>query len=194
MSAAGTDAVPDAADYVTRAADAADAADAGRTDAARVAAQLGRAPRNPWRVAVRCRWSRPAVIVSPSTLADGTPFPNLAWLTCPWLAEAVAAEESAGGAAADARRAAADPAFAAARTAADAAVRARRAAESGGRDACATVGIAGQRDPLGVKCLHAHVALALLGVADPVGEDVVSRVQRWCDDDRCAGLGSEGSE
>ncbi len=175
------------------AADAdADAADVA--DAARVAAQLGRIPRGPWRVAVRCRWGRPAVIVSPSRLSDGTPFPNLAWLTCPWLAESVAAEESAGGAAAFARRAAEAPEFAAALTAADATVREKRAVESGGIDACATVGIAGQRDPLGVKCLHAHVALALLGVADPVGEDVLSRVQRWCDDDRCAGLGLEGSE
>jgi len=182
----------DAVDDV--AAGAVEADDAPAADAARVAAQLGRAPRGPWRVGASCRWGRPAVIVSPSRLADGTPFPNLAWLTCPWLAESVAAEESAGGAAAFARRAAEEPAFAAALTAADAAVRDLRAAESGGADACATVGIAGQRDPLGVKCLHAHVALALLGVADPVGEDVLSRVQRWCDDDRCAGLGSEGSE
>jgi len=159
-----------------------------------VSAQLGRVPRGPWRVAVRCAWDRPAVIVSPSTLVDGTPFPNLAWLTCPWLTELVGAEESTGGAAAYARRAAEDPAFAAALVAADTDVRTRRAAESGGTDACATVGIAGQRDPLGVKCLHAHVALALLGVADPVGEDVLGRVQRWCDDDRCAGLGLEGIE
>ena len=167
---------------------------AAAADAARVAAQLGRVPRAPWRVAVRCCWDRPAVIVSPSTLADGTPFPNLAWLTCPWLSHLVAAEESAGGAVAFALRAAEEPAFGAALIAADATVRSLRAAESGGADACAVVGIAGQRDPLGVKCLHAHAALVLLGVADPVGEDVLSRVQRWCHDDRCAGLGSEGSE
>lgn len=173
------------------ASDAARATDPAR-DAVRVAAQLGRVPRDPWRVAVRCAWDRPAVIVSPSTLADGTPFPNLAWLTCPWLSELVAAEESAGGAAAFALRAAEEPAFAARLIAADATVRALRAAESGGVDVCASVGIAGQRDPLGVKCLHAHVALALLGLDDPVGEDVLSRVQRWCDDDRCTGLGSEG--
>jgi len=163
-------------------------------DVATVSAQLGRVPRDPWRVAIRCSWDRPAVIVSPSRLADGTPFPNLAWLTCPWLAEFASAEESEGGAAGYASRAAEDPAFAEALVVADAAVRDLRAAESGGDDACASVGIAGQRDPLGVKCLHAHVALALLGVDDPVGEDVLSRVQRWCDDDRCAGLGLEGTQ
>lgn len=176
------------------ATDTADSAAAASADAARVAAQLGRIPRDPWRVAVRCRWDRPAVIVSPSRLADGTPFPNLAWLTCPWLSEFASAEESAGATTAYATRAANDPAFAAALVATDASVRQSRAAESGGIDACATVGIAGQRDSLGVKCLHAHVALALLGISDPVGADVLARVERWCDDDRCAGLASEGNE
>jgi len=151
-------------------------------------------PREPWRVGARCRWDRAAVIVSPSTLADGTPFPNLAWLTCPWLLDLVAAEESLGGAAAYAAKAAEEPAFAEALRAADVRVRELRAAESGGVDGCCGVGIAGQRDPLGVKCLHAHVALALVGVADPVGTDLLSRVTRWCDDDRCARLCAEGTD
>ena len=162
-------------------------------DAARVTAQLGRGPRTPWRVAVRCAWNRPAVIISPSVLDDGTRFPNLAWLTCPWLVQKVAVEESAGAAAAYAQRAAEDPAFAASLRATDEIVRGLRAAESGGVDGCCAVGVAGQRDPLGVKCLHAHVALALLGVADPVGEDVLWRVERWCGDDRCAGIGAGGA-
>lgn len=102
--------------------------------------------------------------------------------------------ESAGGAASFARKAAEDPAFAAALHASDAAVRELRRAESGGVDAFDSVGIAGQKDPLGVKCLHAHVALALLGVDDPVGAEVLSHMQRWCDDDRCAPPGTEGSD
>lgn len=162
-------------------------------DGARVTAQLGRGPRTPWRVAVRCVWNRPAVIISPSVLEDGTRFPNLAWLTCPWLVQQIAVEESAGGAAAYAQQAAEDPAFAASLRVTDKIVRKLRAAESGGVDGCCAVGIAGQRDPLGVKCLHAHVALALVGVADPVGEDVLSRVARWCGDDRCAGIGAGGA-
>lgn len=160
-------------------------------DATRVSAQIGREPREPWRVGARCKWERPTVIISPATLNDGTPFPNLAWLTCPWLSDLIAAEESAGGAVSFASRAAADPAFAAALRTTDATVRELRETESGGVDGCAAVGIAGQRDPLGVKCLHAHVALALIGLADPVGEELLSRLRRWCDDDRCAGLGSE---
>jgi len=151
-----------------------------------VASQLGRAPREPWRVAASCSFGRPTAIVSPSRLADGTPFPTYAWLTCPHLAEQVAARESAGDVAAWAARAASDESLAAALRAVDARVRLLRATESGGVDACSTVGIAGQRDPLGVKCLHAHVALALVGAGDPVGEVFLASVERECDDDRCA--------
>ena len=158
-----------------------------------VALQLGRAPRGPWRVAARCGFGRPTAIISPSRLSDGTPFPTYAWLTCPWLAERVSAEESAGGAAAFALRAAADPAFAAALRAADQRVRQLRVAESGGTDECASVGLAGQRDPLGVKCLHAHVALALVGVADPVGEELLGRIPRTCPDDRCEALAARAA-
>ena len=160
----------------------------GPGEAKLVASQLGRPPREPWCVASRCRFGRAAAIVSPSRLAGGTPFPTYAWLTCPHLAEQVAALESTGGVAGFAARAASDESLAAALRAVDARVRDLRAAESGGVDACSTVGIAGQRDPLGVKCLHAHVALALVGAGDPIGEEVLAGVTRECDDDRCAAL------
>lgn len=68
----------------------------------------------------------------------------------------------------------------------DALVREARAAESGGTDACAAVGVAGQRDPLGVKCLHAHVALALAGMDDPIGTELLGRWGETCADERCA--------
>jgi hypothetical protein len=117
------------------------------------------------------------VIASPSRLDDGTPFPSLFWLTCPWLAERVSALESGGGAAQWARRVSEDPVLADAVKAADAAVRALRSDESRGEDECANVVLAGQSDPLGVKCLHAHVALALAGVPDLIGEEVVSDIR-----------------
>ena len=153
-----------------------------------VAAQLGRAPREPWRVAARCSYGYPTAIVSPSRLADGSPFPTFAWLTCPWLLDFAAAEESEGGAARWARRAADDAGTADALRAVDAEVREMRAAESGGADACEGVGVAGQRDPLGVKCLHAHIALALVGLDDPVGAGELGKIQRECPDGRCAAL------
>jgi len=41
-----------------------------------VAWQLGRPPREPWRVCVRCEFGYPQVIASPSRLDDGKPFPH----------------------------------------------------------------------------------------------------------------------
>jgi len=157
-------------------------------DSALVAAQIGRSPRPPFRVAALCRFGRPTVIVSPSRLEDGTPFPTFAWLVCPHLGEGVSAMESGGAAARFSARAASDESLAGALRALDARVRDLRAAESGGVDACPGVGIGGQRDPLGVKCLHVHVALALLGEDDPIGREVLATGRRECEDDRCAVL------
>lgn len=158
-----------------------------------VAEQMGRIPRAPWRIAARCSFGRPAVIVSPSRLDDGTPFPTFAWLTCPYLLERVSAAESDGATARFAQRAAVEPAVAAALGRLDARVRELRALESGGVDVCAAVGVGGQRDPLGVKCLHVHVALALLGEEDPIGIELLGHIESECEDDQCAELGGAGT-
>jgi hypothetical protein len=126
--------------------------------------------------------------VSPSRLDDATPFPTWAWLTCPFAIERLAALESAGATAAWAVRASEEPRLAAALRATDDALRLARAAESDGEDACCGVGLAGQRDPLGVKCLHAHAALRLAGLADPVGDAVLAEIGVECTDARCETL------
>lgn len=159
-----------------------------RSEESLVAEQVGRTPRSPWRTAARCSYGRPTVIVSPSRLDDATPFPTYAWLTCPHLVERVGEAESGGAAARFAQAAAHDPSLAAALAAIDVRVRELRAAESGGVDACPSVGVGGQRNPLGVKCLHVHVALALLGEADPIGDELLASVARECGNDRCAAL------
>jgi hypothetical protein len=130
------------------------------------------------------------VIAVAPTLEDGTPFPTTYWLTCPALVEAIHALESAGEHREWARRAEADPGFAAHLLAADAACRAARKAEGGGTDPCEGTGVAGQADPLAVKCLHARVAAALAGTGDPVGEGVLERLaaepmEPVCDPSRC---------
>ncbi len=154
-------------------------------DADTVRLQLGRPPREPWRVAQRCTFGFPAVIATPSRLASAEPFPTTFYLTCPHLGAAIATLESAGEAERWASRLAAEPALAARMLAADAAYREARAAESAGDDACAGVGIAGQRDPLATKCLHAHVAAALSGIDDPVGQGVLETLEPECRDSRC---------
>ena len=163
-------------------------------EAALVAAQVGREPRGPWRVAAHCVHGFPTVVVSPPVLDDGTPFPTWAWLTCPWLSDAVAAQESSRQGAVWGERLASDPGLAERMREADARLRRERAREvPAGTDPCSAVGIAGGRDPLQVKCLHAHVALSLAGIDDPVGAALLARFGAACEDARCARLG-EGDD
>ncbi|MCE5191672.1 MAG: DUF501 domain-containing protein [Actinomycetia bacterium] len=136
-------------------------------------------------MAVRCGFGYPSVIATSSPLPSGEPFPTLFWLTCPYLRDSVGRLESAGEVEAWAARLAGDPPRAERMREADAAYRSARAAESGGADACASVGIAGQRDPLGTKCLHAHVATALAGIDDPVGLAILGAMRCECEDGRC---------
>jgi len=159
-------------------------------DAEIVALQLGRPPRGHWRVAVRCPHDRPCVISVAPLLEDGTPFPTTFWLTCPHLGEAVSKLESTGETAAWTDRIAGDAALTAAMTAADAAYRVARAAEAGGADPVPSVGVAGQADPLVVKCLHARLAAFLAGIADPIGAAMPDGLRESgagtvCRDDRC---------
>jgi len=84
-----------------------------------------------------------------------------------------------------------DPILAGQLSAADADLRSRRADESGGTDACVAVGVAGQRDPLGVKCLHAHIACALVGIDDPIGRSAADEFGHTCPDEHCAAFREE---
>jgi exopolyphosphatase/guanosine-5'-triphosphate,3'-diphosphate pyrophosphatase len=152
-----------------------------------VEAQLGRAPRTPWRVAARCSFGYPRVIASPSVLDDGDLFPTTYWLTCPHLVGRCSASESDGAGQIWTERAAADETLSSALAEADSDYRRRRAEESGGADACSGVGIAGSRDPRVVKCIHAHVAAALAGVASPVGRAHLESEGGECEREDCAG-------
>ncbi|MDY0339861.1 MAG: DUF501 domain-containing protein [Coriobacteriia bacterium] len=153
-------------------------------DTRMVTGQLGRSPRGRWRVVLRCSYGAPVVIATAPALGEA-PFPTLYYLTCPHLVAGVAAVESAGGCARWRVRLADDPVLVARLRDADAAYRAARAVECGGDDSAVGVGIAGERDVCGVKCLHAHVAAYLAGIDDPLGESTVTGLTRECDDGRC---------
>lgn len=153
-------------------------------DARTLAWQLGREPRGRWRVVTRCSYGAPVVIAT-APVVDGALFPTLYYLTCPHLTADVAAVESAGGCEHWRRVLADDDALAARLCDADVAYRRARAAEGGGIDAAAGVGIAGERQVLGVKCLHAHVAAYLAGIDDPIGEILTAGRTMECGDGRC---------
>lgn len=145
-----------------------------------VAAQLQREPRSPWRVGARCSHGFPTVIVSPSLLDDGERFPNFGYLTCPYLLRAISARESAGAIAQWASRLEHDELAAANQVALEGALKEARLDEcqrcGQESDICASVGIAGQRNALGVKCLHIHVAYALLGLNDCIGRELLTEI------------------
>ncbi len=154
-------------------------------DGAIVAWQLGRHPRGRWRCVARCSHGFPTCITTEPVLETGEPFPTLYYLTCPHLVARIGALESQGGCERWRESIAADDSLASRLRDADVSYRAARAAEGGGADPTPKVGIAGQRDPLAVKCLHAHVAAFLAGIDDPVGAGVLQRIPAECADRRC---------
>jgi hypothetical protein len=120
-------------------------------------------------------------------LEDGSPFPTLYWLTCPWLREYVDGLESAGAVQDWAQRVRSDADLASALLAMDAEYRRLRASKAGGDDPLPAVGHAGQADPLATKCLHAHVANRCVGLEDPIGEEILASMNPIsCPDDVCA--------
>ena len=154
-------------------------------DSALVARQLGRVPRGPWRVASRCSFGYPVCIATAPITESGEPFPTLFSLTCPHLVEEVARLESGGFLEVVRGMVAANESLASRLLDADESYRTARAHEAGGVDPTPEVGIAGQRDPLAIKCLHAHVAAYLAGIADPIGEVVMLDRAAECRDRRC---------
>ncbi len=151
-----------------------------------VCRQIGRAPRGRWSVVARCPFNRATVIETAPRLEDGTCFPTLYYLTCPWLTRFVSGLESAGAVREWALIFARDPDLAQAMREADSEYRSRRARAADGVDPRPGVGIAGQADPTATKCLHAHTAAALAGIEDPVGWAVLDSIDfEWCPDDLC---------
>ncbi len=146
-------------------------------DRAVVEAQLGRPPRSPVDVTVRCHLALPIVVDVPPILDDGTPFPTTHWLSCPLAVVRISRLESVGGVrAADAliREDAAtrlrfDEAMVRYRTERD------RLIPADWDGPTPSGGVAGSSG--GVKCLHAQYADTAAGNANPIGEDVASRVE-----------------
>ena len=124
----------------------------------------------------RCSKGDPRAIAVAPVLEGGEPFPTTFWLTCPYLVAAVHDLESLGENAVWSRRLATDTELARAASAADSEYRAARRIEGGGVDPCANIGVAGQTDPLIVKCLHARLAASLAGVPDPIGDGLLDQL------------------
>ncbi|HEY1318556.1 MAG TPA: DUF501 domain-containing protein [Gaiella sp.] len=153
-------------------------------DRAVVAAQLGREPRAFRRVVVRCPFGGPAVTEQHPFTPGGEPFPTTYWLTCRHLVAAVSRLEAAGGVERWSAAVASDETLRVDLERASEEQRAIRRAlvEGDAPDGGASLelGIGGSRNPVALKCLHAHVAYALAQPGHRLGEAVLEEVpERW---------------
>jgi hypothetical protein len=138
-------------------------------DRAIVEQQLGRPPRAFRRVAVRCPFGRPAVVEQEPFDERGEPFPTTYWLTCRYLAAAIARVEAAGGVERWSAAAREDPELKASAERGHEEQRRLRPELPGG--------IGGQTRHGGLKCLHAHAAFALARPGYELGERILAEVE-----------------
>jgi uncharacterized protein len=154
-------------------------------DRAVVALQLGREPRTLRRVVARCPFGLPAVTEQDPYGPDGEPFPTTYYLTCRHLVAAVSRLEAAGGVERWSEVVAEDPRLRSdleRATAEQVRIRKELAEGAMGNDGGASLelGIGGSRNPLALKCLHAHAAFALARPGYRLGEAVLAEVpERW---------------
>ena len=145
-------------------------------DLAIVERQLRRRPRAFRRVAVRCPFGRPAVTEQAPFDESGEPFPTTYWLTCRYLAAAIARLEADGGVERWSRAAREDALLRESLERGHGEQRRLRPELPGG--------IGGQTRTGGLKCLHAHAAFALARPGYELGERIVAEVEpSW--PDRC---------
>jgi uncharacterized protein len=163
------------------------------SDAAAVAAQLGRTPRDIVGVAHRCPCGLPDVVATSPRLSDGTPFPTFYYLTCPRATSLVGTLEAGGLMREMNERLSEDPELAAAYDAAHRSYLADRGAY-GHVDEIDDVSAGGM--PNRVKCLHvlaAHALAAGPGV-NPLGDEVLAALPPWWEGGPCVQPESEGTQ
>ena len=170
-----------------------------------IARQMGRVPRGDYVIARRCIHGFPQVLQVPPVVEE-KPFPTLYWLTCPLFCRAVSELEGGGwvgrleqrlAAEAELRTALgrADVEYVGARRRLLAAKEERELAERGQLRELDARGIGGIADRRRLKCLHLHVAHALVD-RNPIGDIVLGMlVQSACEPEKtiCSSLGGERS-
>ena len=155
------------------------------SDAAAIAAQIGRDPRGMLDVAHRCPCGKPDVVLTAPRLDDGTPFPTIYYLTCPRACSAVGRLEGTGVMREMEARLADDPELARDYARAHEAYLRRRASLA---DVPEIEGVSAGGMPDRVKCLHALLAQALAegpGV-NPLGDEVRALVGAFWEPTPCA--------
>ncbi|MFO8034914.1 MAG: DUF501 domain-containing protein [Candidatus Bipolaricaulota bacterium] len=151
--------------------------------------QIGRAARGVIAVAATCRYGFPQVTVNKFVFSSEQGFelfPNVFWLTCPYLVQEVGRLEAAGGVRDAEQLIRDDPGFAERYLDNHRAYREERRRllcveevdllRAVGREEAADTGIGGLRNHRRVKCLHVQLAHFLARGSNPVGELVADRL------------------
>lgn len=145
--------------------------------------QLGRSARGAIKIANRCDFGYPSVIVTYPELEEGELFPTIFWLTCPGLVQEVSRLESSGLVRQLQKKVEQDPELNLKLERAHKAysdLRYKLAEQAGTKtnDTLSNVGIAGIKLKKGLKCLHAHLANYLANKQNPVGEIIQGMIER----------------
>jgi len=146
--------------------------------------QIGKKISGFLKVAKRCKWGYPQVIMC-YPLKEGEPFPTLYWLTCPYLNKHAGELESKGFINVFVERAKRDAEFREKLKEANRSYAEERLSLLSdniktflkGRfplyfKSLKERGIGGVSKVEGIKCLHAHLAYYLVGGATPIGEEI----------------------
>ena len=168
-----------------------------------IAQQIGRRPRGLYGIAVRCPYGYPQVIVV-HPIVEGKPFPTIYWLTCPYLSKGIdrleaegligkLEEKLRGDDSLRERLAAAHRSYIVERDRLLSSADRRYLEERGMMRSLNERGIGGIADFSRLKCLHLHVAHALVS-GNPIGEIVLDLLERRAcpeEDVICSGFESE---
>lgn len=154
--------------------------------------QLGRTPKGKFKVIKLCKYGFPVVIKNPPVV-NRKPFPTMYWLTCPYLVKKVSQLEERGLIEYFERKLKYDHRFKNRYLKAhnfERNLRKLHIPEDVPKEIkvkLLTVGIGGIEKPLGVKCLHLHLASYLAGISNPIGKEVYKKhlLAKECRDNYC---------
>ncbi|HOY65860.1 MAG TPA: DUF501 domain-containing protein [Candidatus Ozemobacteraceae bacterium] len=176
-----------------------------KDEAAMVEKLLGRPAKMPYVIASRCGDGTPQVLqADPVYFEDNRwkPFPTFLWLVCPRLRYEVAKLEAAQEVQLFTRRLTEDASFRERFAEGQKRLQQQRLAQAEAlagsplppdvHSVLSGTNIVGSRSPVGVKCLHAHVAQSLTFGSNPIGDDVLARVGRCGNEAGCGQVKPHG--
>jgi len=144
--------------------------------------QLDRPPRGNWWPRVFCPYGFPMVIETEPFLVDGTPFPTLFWLTCPYLKEEISRMESGPVKVDIMNRVRQDRAASTEELQSEKLYSEYLKRQGFNRE----LYVGGSRFPLTFKCIHALIAWYLISHRGVAAQLVLAELERtYCEDKRC---------